>query len=116
MREQGRFEEAIRYRALELDVRKKDPYFNAFLAEEALGEGNADSALTLIRKAIKLLPYESEFFLTKARANILLGKTDLAVKDLEEAKKWAVPGERERYDGKLAKMRESEKGKVPAKK
>ncbi|MDP2877541.1 MAG: transglutaminase domain-containing protein [Holophaga sp.] len=116
MREQGRFEEAIRYRLLELDVRKKDPYFNAFLAEEALAEGNVDGALTLIRKAIKLLPYESEFFLTQARVNILLGKTDLAVKDLEEAKKWAVPGERERFDSKLTRMRESEKEKSLLKK
>lgn len=110
MRDQGRLEEALRYRALGHEVRKKDPYFNAFLAEEALGEGKPEEAMKLIRKAIKLLPYEPEFFLTQARVNILLGKTDLAVKDLENAQRWAVPGERERYDNKLNAIRDSQKG------
>ena len=109
MRDQGRIEEAFRFRALGHEVRKKDPYFNAFLAEEALGEGNAEEAMKWVRKAIKLLPYEPEFFLTQARVNILLGKTDQAVKDLEEAQRWAVPGERERYDNKLSKIRGSQK-------
>lgn len=109
MREQGRVDEAFQFRVLGNEVRKKDPYFNAFLAEEAMGDGKLDEAHKWIQKAIKLLPYEPEFFLTQARLNILLGKTELAVKDLEEAQRWAVPGERERYDNKLSAIRESQK-------
>jgi len=115
MREQGRIEEAFRYRVMENDVRKKDPYFNAFLAEEALGQGNTGDAQKWIKKAIKLLPYEPEFFLTQARVNIMLGKTESAVKDLEEAQRWAVPGERDKYDSKLSAIRKVQKGEVETK-
>ena len=109
MREQGRLEEATRYRALGEAVRKKDPFFHGFLAEEAMEKGDYVEAQRRIKMALKLLPRESEFFLTQARLNISLGKPDAAVKDLEEAQRWAVPAERERYDGKLAAIKQQQK-------
>jgi len=111
LREQGRLEEAFRFRALGEIVRKKDPYFHAFLAEEALAANDYPEAEKRIRTALKLQPHEPEFFLTLARLHILQGKTEAAVKDLEEAQHWAIPEERERYDGKLAAIREQGKGK-----
>jgi len=113
MREQARLQEVVHYRALGQEVRKKDPFFHAFLAEEAMVAGELDEAERRIRTALKILPREPEFFLTRARLNILFGKTDAAVKDLEEAQHWAVPEERERYDGKLAAIRAQQKGKEP---
>lgn len=109
LREQGRLEEAARYRALGDDVRKKDPFFHGFLAEEAMEKGDYGEAQRRIKMALKILPRESEFYLTQARLHILLGKPDVAVKDLEEAQRWAVPAERERYDGKLAAIKQQQK-------
>lgn len=108
MRAQGRMEEAMRFRVLGQEVRKRDPYFNAFLADEALNEGKPEEALRHIRKAIKLLAYESEFYLTQARIHIALGKTKEAVEDLQLAQKWAVPGERERFDSKLEALKKAD--------
>jgi Flp pilus assembly protein TadD len=102
LRNSGRAEEAKAYRILGEDVRKKDPYFNAYLAEEALQEGDFPEAQSRIRVALKILPHESEFYLTQAKIKLMQGKTDDAVKDLQDAKRWAEPGERERYDSKLA--------------
>ncbi len=109
LREQGRLEEASRYRALGEEVRKKDPFFHGFLAEEAMEEGDYVEAQRRVKIALKLLPRESEFFLIQARLHILLGKPDEAVKDLEAAQRWAVPAERERYDGKLAAIKQQQK-------
>lgn len=102
MMDLGRRDEAAYYRSLALETRKHDPYFNAFLAEEAQREGRLDDALELIRTAIKLLPYESDLYFTEARFKLEQGKTAEARKSLEKARRWAVPGERERYDTKLA--------------
>jgi len=112
LREMGRLEEAQNYRVMSLRVRQKDPFFHAFLAEEALGEGNTEEAQKRIRNALKMLPREPEFHLLQARLHILEGKVDAAVKDLEQSQRWAVPEERERYDGKLAAIREQQKGKA----
>jgi Flp pilus assembly protein TadD len=106
LRSLGRTEEAARYRLLGEEVRKKDPYFNAFLAEESLAEGNVEEAQRRIHVALGILPHEPEFFLLQARLRLLQGRMDDAVKDIQEAKRWASPGERERYDSKLALIRE----------
>lgn len=112
LRDMGRLEDAQRYRVLGYRVRQKDPFFHGFLCEEALREGNAEEAQKRVRTALKLLPHEPEFHLLQARIHILQGRVDEAVKDLEEAQRWAVPEERERYDGKLAAIREQQKGKT----
>jgi len=70
MRQAGRYEEALRYRALGEAVRKKDPYFNASLAEEALQRGDLSEAAGRIRAALKILPEEPDFHLLEARVNL----------------------------------------------
>jgi Flp pilus assembly protein TadD len=102
LRNQGRAREAGVLRQQGEELRRRDPYFNAFLAEEALGEGNFDEAQKRIQVALKILPHESEFYLLQARIKLTLGRMDEAVKDIQEARRWADPSERERYDSKLS--------------
>jgi Tfp pilus assembly protein PilF len=106
LRGDGRWEEAMQYRRLGLELRKRDPYFQAFLATESLGEGRHDEALKHIRSAIKLQPYDPDFHLIEARIRLELGKLEDAERSLELARKWASPKDRERFDSKLAALRQ----------
>jgi tetratricopeptide (TPR) repeat protein len=105
MRSQNRLKEATFYRNRGLEVRKKDPYFQAFLAEEALIQDHPDDAAIYLKSAIKLNPYEPEFYLLQARLEIIKGQLDGAAKAIEKAQKLATPAERERYDNKLDAIR-----------
>jgi Flp pilus assembly protein TadD len=105
-KEQGKEEESATYRRLSLKLRQQDPYFHAFLADEALAAGELDEALRRIHQALKIQAYEPEFHLIQARIHLSVGKLDEAVKDIENARRWAQPGERERYDSKLAILRQ----------
>ena len=102
LKDLGRAGEAAQFRVLALETRKRDPYFNAFLAQEASREGRLADALDLIHTAIKLLPYDSELYLAEAQFRLEQGKPKEARKSLEKARRWAQPQERERYDSKLA--------------
>ena len=102
LREEGRYEEAIKYRVLGEAVRKRDPFFNASLAEEALQRGDLPEAAGRIRRALEILPREPDFHLLEARVKLASGDPDGARKGLEEARRWSDPADRERYDGKLA--------------
>lgn len=104
-RSQGRFDEALHFRLLGSELRKRDPYFHAFLAEEAASLGNWDEAHKAIKTAIKIQPYESEFHLLMARLQLQRGQAEAAVKSLEEARRWAIPEERARFDAKLTALR-----------
>jgi Flp pilus assembly protein TadD len=106
LRSDGRVAEAAKYRELGEEVRKKDPYFNAYIADEALGTGDLEEAQRRIQIALKILPHESEFYLFRAKLKLTQGKLDDAVKDIEQARHWADPVERERLDGKLALIKE----------
>lgn len=105
--ETDRQADAARYRLLGLELRKKDPYFQAFLAEEAIESEQWEEAAKHVATAIKLLPYESSFYLLKARLDLVDGKPQKALAALELARRWAVPAERERYDSKIAMLRKS---------
>ena len=105
--ETNRQAEAIRYRQLGLELRKKDPYYQAFLAEEAMDGEQWEEAAKYVATAIKLLPYESSFYLLKARLDLVAGKPQKAIDALESARRWALPAERERYDNKIALLRKS---------
>lgn len=107
LRETGRTAEAVHYRQLGLELRQKDPYFQAFLAEEDMDSQQWEAAATHIAAAIKLLPSESSFYLLKARLDLVEGKPQKALAALELARKWAVPGERERYENKIALLKKS---------
>lgn len=110
MREQGRDSEANKYRQLGLKLRQQDPYFHAFLAEEALAAGDPEEAQKRIHAALKIQSYEPEFYLIQARIRLANGKFEDAMKSIEEARHWAQPGERERYDNKLAIMKQKAEG------
>lgn len=104
-RSQGRFDEALHYRVLGSELRRKDPYFHAFLAEEAFAAGNLDEAQQEIKAALKLQAHEPEFHLLQARLHLQTGQVEAATKSLEAARRWAVPEERERYDSKLSALK-----------
>ncbi len=109
----GRAPEAIRVRERSLQVRKRDPYFQFFLAEEALAEKNVDEAIRRIKLAIRIHPRESEFHLLKARIYLEKGDIGEVKEALEEAQKWASPEEKLRYENKMEalKRQEAEKGR-----
>jgi tetratricopeptide (TPR) repeat protein len=110
LRAQGRDAEAQTFRDRGMDVRKRDPFFNAFLAEEAFQDSHWAEAEKRIKAAIRLLPQESDFYLIQARISLAQGQRKDAIKALEKARKWALPDMQSRYDSKLALL----KGEVPA--
>ncbi|WP_316413989.1 tetratricopeptide repeat protein [Mesoterricola silvestris] len=112
LRNTGRAEEAQRYRVLGETVRKKDPYFHAYLAEEALVEGDLGEAQTRIRSALKILPKDPDFLLLAARVRLATGDLDGAIRSLEDARKYADPAEQERYNSKIEGIQGMKGGKV----
>ncbi len=104
-RSQGRFDEALTFRSLGTELRKKDPYYHSFLAEEAMDLGNWDLAQKEIKAALKIQPYEPDFHVVLARIHLERGQVEAAVKSLEEARRWAIPEERGRFDTKLAAIK-----------
>lgn len=105
LRDQGRDAEAKVYRDRGMEIRKRDPFFNAFLAEEALQEGNWDESDKRIRQAIRILPQEADFYLIQARLCLAQGQRKEAIKALEKARKWALPEMQAKYDSKLALLK-----------
>lgn len=101
----GRLDEAQEFRELSVDLRKLDPFFHGFLAEEAMELGQWDEAQKEVKQALKLQPYEPEFHLAQARIHLQNGREDAAVKSLKEARRWSIPKERDRYDAKLAVLK-----------
>lgn len=106
MTAEDRSEEAYKFRQLGEQVRKKDPYFHAYLAEEALDAGNLDEANANIKAALKLIPQEPDFHVLLGRVKLAEGDMDGALKAIQEAKHWSNPAERDRYDSKLARIRD----------
>lgn len=104
---QGRVQEAQACRTMAMELRKKDPYFNAFLAAEALEAKQWGEAETRVAAALKILPHEPEFFLLQAKVSLAQGQEKAAVKALEEAKKWAIPEDQPRWSAKLALLKGS---------
>jgi Flp pilus assembly protein TadD len=107
LRQEDREAEADGYRNRGQETRKKDPYYNAHLADEALGSGDLKAAAEHIDTALRLLPYESEFYVLQARLRLAKGDVEGAEKSLEQAQHWAKPGERERFDSKLDLLRKA---------
>jgi len=105
LRAQGRDQEAQVYRERSLEVRKRDPFFNAFLAEEALQNSQWEEAGKRIKQAIRLLPEEPDFYLIQARLALVQGQRKEAIKALEKARKWALPENQPRYDAKLSLLK-----------
>jgi Flp pilus assembly protein TadD len=95
------------YRRMALLVRTEDPYFQAFLAEEATEAGEFDQAVKHLERAIKLQRQEPEFYLQLSRVHQLRGRSQDAVDVLAKGQKLMNPKEQEKFQGKLAKLRAS---------
>jgi tetratricopeptide (TPR) repeat protein len=107
LRAQGRDLEAAACREMAMNIRKKDPYFNAFLANEALEASHWDEAEKRVKAALNILPHEPEFFLLQAKINLAQGQQKAAVKALEQAQKFAIPEDQPRWSAKLALLKGS---------
>jgi tetratricopeptide (TPR) repeat protein len=105
LKAQGRDQEALVYRDKSMEIRKKDPFFNAFLAEEALQNGQWDEAEKRIKQAIRILREEPDFYLIQARLALVQGRRKEAIRALENARKWAQPEMQPRYDAKLSLLK-----------
>jgi len=105
LRAQGREQEAQACRDSALEIRKKDPYFNAFLAQEAFEANQWEEAESRLDKALNILPHEPEFFLLQARIHLAQGREKDAVKALEQARKWTLPADQPRWNAKLALLK-----------
>lgn len=102
---QGREQEAQVVRNRAMAARRKNPYFNAFLAQEALAAAQWDEAERRMKVALDILPHEPEFLLLLARICLAQGREKAAVKALELARKWAIPQDQPRWDAKLALLK-----------
>ncbi len=91
--------------------RMTNPYYRYFLAEQALEAGDAATAIGHLRYAVHRNPVEDRFL-------ALLGLSYLRQGDLGQAQHWLVqaeaaaadPGLRERYHGKIERLRRSGPG------
>ncbi len=100
-RENGRLQEADAYREMGLKIREKDPYFQAFLAKEALAGGRLEEAITRVNRALKLQRTEPDFYLILAQAELNRGERNEAEKAVEKAIRWSLPSQRKRMESKL---------------
>ena len=107
LRENGRFKEADHVRSESRKLRERNPYYQSFLAEEALGTGDLDEAMRRIKRAIHRYKREPRFYLLKARILMAQGREKKATQVLERGAELASDGERERYDIKLTQMRQA---------
>jgi tetratricopeptide (TPR) repeat protein len=100
-RSEGFFEEATRLRVMEDRLRKADPYYLAFLASEAMEKGNLKKARRLIRKAIKINPSDSDFYLTLSNIYRAQNKNAEALVALRKARSHSAPDSAERLDAMI---------------
>lgn len=91
--------------------RMSNPYYRYFLAQQALEAGNTEEAIRHLRFAVQRKPAEDRFL-------ALLGLSYLRRGDVDEAHRWlaqaqavvADPALRERYQGKLERLRRDGSG------
>jgi len=90
-RKGGFVDESIRLRALEDRLRKRDPYYHAFMASEAIEKNNLKSAQKSIKKAIKIHPKDPDFYITLSQIYLAQNKTNEAIGAIVKAKNHAIP-------------------------
>jgi Tfp pilus assembly protein PilF len=88
---EGFFEEAARLRAIEGSLRKRDPYYHAFLAMEAMDSGDVSKAQKLIQRAIKIHPKDADFYVTLSYIYKAQNKIKEAIDVLNKARSYAIP-------------------------
>ena len=90
-RSEGFFEEAAKLRAIENNLRRRDPYYLAFLASEALENNNFREAEKLLKRAIKIHPADANFYITLSHIYGAQNKMSQAVDALAKARSYATP-------------------------
>ena len=87
------------------EKRKRNPYYHAMRAEEALFHNDPNAALKLFKKAIKLNSREHSFYFGLARAAIMREEYDRAERFLIKARRLAaLNSEKRRYDSKISAL------------
>jgi len=107
----GMEEESRKYRELSLKLRQRDPYFQAFLAEESLLAGQHEEALRQIKVAIKIQPKDPEFYLLRARIEMDKGDLEGATKSIRDAQKCASPEDQSRFENKAESLKRLQEGR-----
>jgi Flp pilus assembly protein TadD len=72
--------------------RRKNPYYLHYLSYQAIDEQRYENAIKLLNRAIKINKEEYRFHFTLARALILNGEKNPALKSFTQAKQLASPG------------------------
>lgn len=75
---QGREAERALWERRVDDYRKNNPYFHAWLGEQAAGQNDWEQALVYYEKALQLLPQDSRLLFALGNVHYALGQRDLA--------------------------------------
>jgi Flp pilus assembly protein TadD len=94
LRRDGRIQEADAFQQMSEKVQKRDPFFHADLAEEAIDSGDFKEAQRRIKLAQALEPLEPDFFMLESRLRVALGQWDEAIKAIQAAERNSDPGQR----------------------
>lgn len=89
--QEGRVEEAARLENRVDRHRKRNPYYLAKLATEALASEQYDEAIDLLRRSIRINDEEYRFHGALAQAQFLAGKREEALNSLDLARSLAPP-------------------------
>lgn len=90
--QEGRTDEASRLEERVERHRKRNPYYLAKLATEALASRQYDEAIDLLRRSISINNEEYRFHGALAQAQFLAGKREEALSSLDLARSLAPPG------------------------
>jgi len=95
---EGLYEEAARLRAIESNLRKRDPYYFAFLASEAIEKDDWVNARKLIQRAIKIHPRDADFYVTLSHIYQAQNKPNEAIDALNKARNYVASDKTEKLD------------------
>jgi Flp pilus assembly protein TadD len=100
----GDTSKSLECRRLSLAVRAHDPYFQAFLAQEAMNEGDLKKAMKYLELAIHMQEREPDFYLLLSQVHQLMGNPDDAVAVLNKGQKASGVGGAV-FQSKMAKIK-----------
>jgi len=95
---EGLFQEAARLRAIENSLRKRDPYYFAFLASEAMEKDDLAKAQKLIQRAIKIHPKDADFYVTLSYIYQAQNKPNEAIDALNKARNFTASDKTEKLN------------------
>jgi Flp pilus assembly protein TadD len=102
---EGLYEEAARLRAIESNLRKRDPYYFAFLASEAIEKDDFAKAQKLIQRAIKIHPKDADFYVTLGYIYQAQNKLNEAIDTLNKARNYVASDKTENLDSLIQEYR-----------